>query len=841
MSKKSNPEHVRPNKKKDKKTEARRRSRRRGNRRTRGLPSDVALRELARTYLELQRRLWPELVESSRLPDLTDENVNALADDFKRRFLIQQRNERLSIGPLTGTIAGCYVRYSDEGSNPRSLAQQLGLQLARARQNDHYIPWEHVYGDAAITGTTADRHGYKMAKAAIADEENGVAVLYIDGIGRASRDMVEALSLGKLVDESGKRMIGVSDGFDSDAAMSKIQLAIFAALQEMFIDQLRSGVNRGMHDAFQRGTNTGLPAIGYMLAPAVDLDGNQLFGKDGDSLNMLVVNRKMARYVKLAFRLFGEKGWSMSRIGRRFNERSVDGKETWDSTRIRQMLTRYKYIGIDVYGTKRQRKHSVTGDVITEQRPRSEWRVRRNRSLQIVSRLLWKKVQKRLDECREAYGKSKDSGTRRSDVNPTTLVRPICGCCGEPMWLGRSGKYASYTCLNGRDGKHRCSFRGYKSVKIVEESIIEYIKQSVFTPERIEQLVDLANQYLAEEAAKPRTNTKPIKAELRRERSRCDRLVEVLSRSGEDGLDAVVAGIRQHEVRIKQLSDQIREAEASNDVPPAIEKAEVEAILSDLRELWHQDVAAVAPLLRELTGPVTVRVEREEGERRATWFAEFTINLVPVIAKLSAKRNCPTTRTWEYLTTRSWTNAKSEGVWLGAVPTYERIVPAAIEMADRGVSVVTIATALNTSWVTVKDALEFARTGERPCTKPTGKKTRKRSGPPKYIAIREEVLHRHGVGNVSFVRIAQDLAVCEGTVRRSWDSAHREEVHAAVTEGRTPNRGGYRHLAADKIKRMREMILMADGTSREIAVAVGVSTNTVQRERKRMLEDAASS
>ena len=24
-----------------------------------------------------------------------------------------------------GTVAGCYVRYSDEGSNPRSLAQQL--------------------------------------------------------------------------------------------------------------------------------------------------------------------------------------------------------------------------------------------------------------------------------------------------------------------------------------------------------------------------------------------------------------------------------------------------------------------------------------------------------------------------------------------------------------------------------------------------------------------------------------------------------------------------------------------------------------------------------------------
>ncbi len=108
------------------------------------------------------------------------------------------------------------------------------------------------------------------------------------------------------------------------------------------------------------------------------------------------------------------------------------------------------------------------------------------------------------------------------------------------------------------------------------------------------------------------------------------------------------------------------------------------------------------------------------------------------------------------------------------------------------------------------------------------------AGHPKYIAIREEVLRRHGVEKEPFHRIARDLGVSDDTVRRSWDSTHREEVQAAVTEGRSPNRGRYRHLAAGKIKRMREMIIMADGTSREIAVAVGVSTNTVQRERKRM-------
>jgi len=75
-------------------------------------------------------------------------------------------------------------------------------------------------------------------------------------------------------------------------------------------------------------------------------------------------------------------------------------------------------------------------------------------------------------------------------------------------------------------------------------------------------------------------------------------------------------------------------------------------------------MAAVSPLLRELAGPVTVRLEREQGKRRTTWLAEYTINLEPANAQLSAKRDCPTTRTRKFLETRRWTNQKCEGVWL---------------------------------------------------------------------------------------------------------------------------------------------------------------------------------
>lgn len=164
----------------------------------RGLPSDTALEELAKAYLETQRKLWPEKVISGQLPALNDVTISRMAADFKRRFLAG--DSELDLPVLGKDCAASYNRFSDEGSNHRSLAQQLRLQLERAAQNKHFIPWEYVFADAAVTGTTARRRGYEMVKAALSADHLAIRILYIDEIGRASRDAIEALSLGKMLD-----------------------------------------------------------------------------------------------------------------------------------------------------------------------------------------------------------------------------------------------------------------------------------------------------------------------------------------------------------------------------------------------------------------------------------------------------------------------------------------------------------------------------------------------------------------------------------------------------------------------------------------------------------------
>jgi hypothetical protein len=44
-------------------------------------------------------------------------------------------------------------------------------------------------------------------------------------------------------------------------------------MNEAFITQLRSKVNRGMDDAFRRGDNLQPPGLGYRLVDARDADG----------------------------------------------------------------------------------------------------------------------------------------------------------------------------------------------------------------------------------------------------------------------------------------------------------------------------------------------------------------------------------------------------------------------------------------------------------------------------------------------------------------------------------------------------------------------------------------
>ncbi|MFM8934084.1 MAG: recombinase family protein, partial [Gemmataceae bacterium] len=205
--------------------------------------------------------------------------------------------------PSPTTLGVAYLRFSCDNSNPRSLAQQLGNVLTRAQREGVFIPWEAVFADAAVSGTIASRRGYQMAKKAIV-EEPGLKVLFLDEIGRASRDLEEVLRLGRKIDQADKRFVGASDGFDSAIPNNRIMLANQGMMQEWFVGQLKQKVKRGMKDAFQQGKVIQNACLGYRLEPVIDANGRPVINAKGKVQQVRVVDQEQAALVREIFEMY---------------------------------------------------------------------------------------------------------------------------------------------------------------------------------------------------------------------------------------------------------------------------------------------------------------------------------------------------------------------------------------------------------------------------------------------------------------------------------------------------------------------------------------------------------
>ena len=623
-------------------------------RESKGLPALETLRELAEIYLKLQRELWPELARRRRLPGTTPQVIELLATAFERRFrdglpevLTDHQADRVS-----AELGAGYLRFSDDNSNPRSLVQQLRNILTRAARDGAFIPWAYVFADAAVTGTVAARRGYQTCKDLLRRKNSGLTRLYIDEVGRASRDALEALGLGRLVNLLGLRMIGASDNFDSGEPDAKIKLHMYAMLQEWFVDQLRCKVYRGMEDAFLRGANIFAACLGYRLVPKIDVAGNVVLDRDGMVVVEKVIDPEGAAWVLKAYELFATRGWTRMKIAGHFNEQSVGGTRTWDATRVTQLLEREVYQGVEFYRKTRQRRDAVTGGVTVLTVPAAKRLSRDVPHLKIVEPDLWEQAQARIARSREVRARRK-GGPRRSETQPTTLLRPICGCCKEPLILGRSGNYASFCCINGRDRKQGCTFHSYKSVNVIETVILTYLRNELFTEAFVVRVVQESNAQLVEVAARPPVDAAPLEAAIGKKeaaiRRVSGRLEEIEDAADLDDVFTELARLRK-EVEIQK--ERLRELRSANAVPPPpVTRQEVAALIGeDLRGLLAEEVTAAAPVLAALVGPIEVTESPDKRSKHGTaWIGKFTVNAVPVLLELAARRRCPTASVWECL------------------------------------------------------------------------------------------------------------------------------------------------------------------------------------------------
>jgi site-specific DNA recombinase len=408
-----------------------------------------------------------------------------------------------------------------------------------------------------------------------------------------------------------------------------------------------------MDDAFAEGKVIGKAAFGYMLVPRRDVNGRVIYKANGKVLNDRILDKKAVKMVLKVASLLVDQFWNPSQIARWCNEHKVAGRQTWNWNTVVLLLTLDSYVGHEFYRKTQIVLDPETGRLTTVKFPKEKWKRREVPHLRIFSDELRARIDERLrrvgvdPEGKPRTRSKTDPG--RAGLNGKALVRPLCGVCMHELWLGRAGKYASFCCLNGKDGKHGCSLRTYKAVGIVEDAILEFLWATLSSPEFVRKVVEEANAFLAKEAKLPRADSKAIERAVRRLDESITNLVTNLEGPNGHESKAIEDRIRENEAKRDELKEKLRIARLANQEPPApLTQEAVEDMLRDLRGVLSRDVPEAAAILRELTGPIVVTQEAKVPGRRGTdWTARFTLNFVPVALVLAARKACPTSATWD--------------------------------------------------------------------------------------------------------------------------------------------------------------------------------------------------
>ena len=608
-----------------------------------GMPERQGLLDLARTYLEVQARLWPELAGTTAVPAADPATIAAMADDFERRFRQLHADVfRPGDTPIAWiALAVAYLRFSDGNSKPRSLDQQLLNVLNRARRDGVFVPWHYVLADAAVSGTLACRTGYMLAKTIVERrDEFGVSWFLIDDLSRMSRNTIESLRLGELAKETGVRVIGASDGFDSANPQSSLLLPVLGSMNEAFITQFRPKVKRGMDDAFRRGDNIQPPGVGYRLVDVKDASGNLVITHKGTIEKRAEIDPEAAAWIVRGAKMIAHEGKSPIELARLFNEQKVGGRQTWSDSMIRKMYSRERLVGREVFRTTRQEKNRTTGKVRYVKLPQDQWLVRESPHLRILPDELADAVRAKLNLATQSFGRTAKDRTKkahRADLYPKVLIRLICGGCGTPMILGRSlGKYQSFCCFNSLHGIHGCTNRGYKSARIIDDAVLGTVMTTLFTEDFLADLTADVNKRLAWIARQPIPSTKKLEQEIANEDRQLKRLTHRLDKVDVTHLDVLVTKAEEMGRQLAAKRERLKELQRAGRRPnvKSVKEQDVVAALTHLRDLLQGDVGVAAQVLKALVGDVILETRQVEGQQKPQMVARFTINAVPALAVL---------------------------------------------------------------------------------------------------------------------------------------------------------------------------------------------------------------
>ena len=372
---------------------------------------------------------------------------------------------------MSAVKAGLYVRLSreDEGKDgvSESIKNQQDFLKKYAMENNFEVI--KIYADDGYSGTNFDRPAFCEM---IDDIECGKinAVLTKD-LSRLGRDYI---MIGHYIERyfpsKNVRFIAVNDGVDTATTMQGGDMTPFrSVINDMYARDISQKVRTALTTKKKNGAFIGSCApYGYK--------------KDLLDKNKLVIDEKVAQYVKLIFQMYLS-GTSLRGIANTLSEMNIPTPSqyknltatqkrfhgVWNDAMIRRMLSNPTYIGNMTQNRTKKINYKLDKKVSL---PQSEWITVENTHEAIIEKSDFTMVQRQLKT--RSYHTEKRGGAKHL---LTGLI--FCGGCKSPMTpVGSSGGRTYLICSTWKKhaGLNLCTSHCIRE-DIVVDAVVHQLKE----------------------------------------------------------------------------------------------------------------------------------------------------------------------------------------------------------------------------------------------------------------------------------------------------------------------------------------------------------------------------
>jgi site-specific DNA recombinase len=388
-----------------------------------------------------------------------------------------------------------YSRFSSDRQSPASITDQNRKCEQFAAARGWTVLAEHVYNDAATSGTISDRAGLSKLLAAAETKPRPFDAILVDDSSRLSRKLSDALLFSERLKFAGVRLVFVSQGFDSDSEQSDILMAVHGITDSQYIKELSKKTFRGLEGKVLAQLHHGGRCFGYRSVPIEDATRRDQYGRPMITGAQLRVDPEQAKIVRKIFTLYAE-GLSIKATTKRLNADSIEsprpraGREhSWAPSSVKSILENKRYIGLVTYGRTQKVRNPQTGKRIYRHKPESEWIRVASPDQRIVSDKLWNLVQARLAFVNSTYGSHGGKGgllRSRAASSPYIFSGLLkCGVCGGAVTIvsgkGTTHRSASYGCP-AREFRGTCGNTRRIPSEVLETQLLAKLQQDVFSP-----------------------------------------------------------------------------------------------------------------------------------------------------------------------------------------------------------------------------------------------------------------------------------------------------------------------------------------------------------------------